>query len=298
MTLPRPIETFAIPEPRTERLYVRTPERLRGPFDVSVLKAMQVRGEIQPDTLLSPDRVRWVTAVSLSELFPVAMYVSSGPKTPQEMLWHVMIEGQRQGPIAWSSLVELSVTGKLRAMDLVTVDGGDNWVRASTIAGLAVPPDNGPSVLAQSKSSWLIGGGISIALLMLIPAVLMMVWNEKGIGLMEFISNREDGQSHENKQLQQQTSSDERIGGIRADADTTIAEITGEATVKAAELNAAAQGVKIARENQQHQDHMNAENNRTSAINQQTQRAAADAEMNRENNDRNTQRVIDKLNGY
>ena len=256
MRLPKVIETFPIPDaaPLQGRLYVRTAAHLRGPFDVGVLKAMQLRGEILRDTMLSPDRVRWVTAGSLPQLFPVELFASCIPSSEQDMLWHVLIEGQRQGPISWNSLCDLAETGRLRAMDLVTVDGGDNWVRAAAVAGLPVPADSGPGVFSESKKAWMIGAGMATTILAVVPLVLMLIWHEKGIGLSEEQSIRKDTRSHETSLQDDRILSDELTKKIRAESDKEIASIAAKATVEAAELEAIGQGAKIDREEKARQE--------------------------------------------
>ena len=269
--------------PLTGSLYVRTTAHLRGPFDVSVLKSMHARGEIHHDTLLSPDRVRWVTASSLPELFPAGLFARTAPTSEQEMLWHVMIEGYRQGPISWDSLYELAESGKLRAFDKVTVDGGDKWIRASTVKGLPVPADSGESVRLESNVSWLIGGGIAATILVVVPLVLMLVWNEKRIGRDMKVIDREDAQGHVIARQDAQNQSSERIEDVRANSQESVATITGAATVKSAALNAAAQGAIIAREQRRHEQEIAVHEKEVAAINensaavQQSGKAQADA---------------------
>ena len=258
MTFSDSDEAYSIPSttPLSGTLYVRTATSLRGPFSVGVLKSMQARGDIQRDSLLSPDRVRWVDAASLPEVFPPTLFPKSTPTTEQEMLWHVMIEGERQGPISYESLYELAETGKLRAFDKVTVDGGDKWVLASTVRGLPVPTDFGPSVLADSKSSWLIGGGIASAVLVLIPAIVVLIWNEKRIGRDLYVNDREDVQTHVTELQDSSQESNEKIESNRNETSKSVATIKGTATVESARLNAAAVGAKVAQEKKMHEENL------------------------------------------
>lgn len=255
MTLPKIIETFPIPNaaPLHGRLYVRTVEYLRGPFDVGVLKAMQLRGEIVRDTMLSPDRVRWVTAGSLPQLFPAELFASCIPSSERDMLWHVLIEGQRQGPISWNSLCDLAESGRLRAMDLVTVDGGDNWVRASAVAGLPVPADSGPGVFSESKKAWMIGAGMATTILAVVPLVLMLIWNEFGITRSQNIFDTYKNNEFQSTQLESQLNSQEEQLTRTLASQERIAQLQKEAQIRRGELEALAQQLKIEGEIMQHE---------------------------------------------
>lgn len=256
--LPRPDDSWGIPNPvpLAGTLYVRTSTHLRGPFNVSVLRAMQARGEIRRDTLISPDRLRWVAASDLPELFPSGLFTRTAPTTERESLWHVMIEGYRQGPISWDSLYELAETGKLRAFDKVTVDGGDQWILASAVHGLPVPEDSGPNVLSGTKVSWLVGGTVAASLLLIIPLILMLTWNEKRISRDLGERDREDEQSHASALQNSMNESREELERISTGSSERIAEMQSESEVEAARLNAAAQGAMIAREQDRHDQKM------------------------------------------
>jgi hypothetical protein len=56
---------------------------------------MQQRGEIRRETLISPDRIRWVASGDFPDLFPEQFFDRQLPTTANEMQWHYVSEGRR-----------------------------------------------------------------------------------------------------------------------------------------------------------------------------------------------------------
>lgn len=268
------------PEPQpsmpaiTGSLYVRSSSHLKGPFPVAALRALQTRGEILPDTLVSPDRLRWVTASSLPELFPAGLFVRTTPTCDEERLWHVMIEGQRQGPMSWDSLCVLATSGKLRAFDRVTVDGGNNWIPAERVSGLTICSASDLARSSSSSRTWMIGAGIASTVLLIVPAFLMLIWNERRIGWDETRFEIEDTQSHT-----------KALNDTNNATEISLQDIRSQSEVEAARLNALATGANIEREQKQHEEILSATQTQTNTIHDASENARQAAEESRRTRD-------------
>lgn len=58
----------------------------------------------------------------------------------QEDGWYYAVNGQRQGPVSFEQLRQMTATGHIAAADLVWHEGMNDWQAAATIPALAPPP--------------------------------------------------------------------------------------------------------------------------------------------------------------
>jgi hypothetical protein len=132
-------------------LYIRIRGRVSGPFSLHQLKALRDRGQFRRFHEISPDRQRWSSAASLTDLFapetagatgtpltfpeleePVLAKVAkeNGAKMPSALAaWHyVDARGNPQGPVPQDHLLNLWQQGKLSPETLVWRDGLTDWL--------------------------------------------------------------------------------------------------------------------------------------------------------------------------
>jgi hypothetical protein len=148
-----------------QRLYIRIRGRVTGPFSVQQLKTLRDRGQFRRFHEISPDRQRWMSASSLTELFaPEATGGSGAPLTFPELEeqapanvakqtgakvrsapveWHyVDAAGHPRGPIRQDHLLNLWQQGQLTADTLVWRDGLADWLAITA-------PDTGLGLVAR-----------------------------------------------------------------------------------------------------------------------------------------------------
>lgn len=155
-----------------QQFYTRVRGRVQGPFTVERLRLLAKRGRFGRHHHVSTDGVSWRPAAEFPELFPKTppekrkqrkqqlepqfiepvaeestaagddtydlepSDAGSGTKT----LWYYTQDMQECGPVSFSELQQLAVSGRLTPEDLVWSEGMPDWALASTIPELLPSP--------------------------------------------------------------------------------------------------------------------------------------------------------------
>jgi hypothetical protein len=151
-----------------KRLYVRVRGKVLGPFAIEQLKSMRDRGQFRRFHEVSEDRQRWVSAASMSDIFPATKAENRSRKDEEEgdgesykvMLetsdatqkaanppeavaeWYYIGAGEKQvGPVSRDRLQTLLEKDTVSRETLVWKPGMDRWVElGSAAAGICAAP--------------------------------------------------------------------------------------------------------------------------------------------------------------
>ncbi|MSR60321.1 MAG: DUF4339 domain-containing protein [Planctomycetaceae bacterium] len=206
-----------------QQFYIRVRGQVQGPFDAARLRSLATRGRFSRVYEVSSDGVAWSRAANYPELFPppppmkvlrqtrsdeagqAASHssaatalsadvvvdaeeyapVESGPDQtgPAEPLWSYARNMQEMGPVSFSQLQLLAVTGKLLVDDPVWTDGMPEWIAAQRVPGLFAAASLNVAVGAAGMP-----GGNSLTLQRTAPmAVASLVLSLIGINVMYLI---------------------------------------------------------------------------------------------------------------
>jgi hypothetical protein len=187
-----------------QQLYIRVRGRVSGPFTMPQLKVPRDRGQFRRFYEISPDRIQWTSASSLTELFaPEAVNDRNAPLTfpeleeptpaksarrsgkadlAQAVEWHyVDADGNPQGPVSQARLLGLWHEGSLSSTTLVWREGMENWLEITapeTGLGLVAPN----ALWGLPMGAWI---GILVALACLLLTILGYIiykWGEGSAG--------------------------------------------------------------------------------------------------------------------
>jgi GYF domain 2 len=139
-----------------QRYFVRSRGKVTGPFDLKQLQALLQRGHLGRFHEVSPDRVTWMSASAVPELFPPPPprpRDPAGTSTPQPAQddppaavsgdpaeWYYQdFTGNQAGPVSLTDLHNLRLTGEVEDATLVCKPGMDEWVALSSL-GNSNPP--------------------------------------------------------------------------------------------------------------------------------------------------------------
>jgi S1-C subfamily serine protease len=164
-----------------KRYYVRVRGKVLGPFDLRQLRQQRDRGRLNRFHELSEDRVHWVPASSVAELFgpeeaprsgrPEATGITparpreEGAVAPADAAWHYTDRrGKQVGPVTRHELLDLLDEGAIDSETLVWNPSLPEWVPLASAPGLL---DSAPAPRRP------LGGVSPLALGSLIAAV---VW--------------------------------------------------------------------------------------------------------------------------
>lgn len=283
------------PQFEATHLFIRDATRIRGPFVIGAIQAMQQRGSVGRETLVSPDRVRWVAAGQLPDLFPPEFFARAVPATTSEMQWHFVSEGQKHGPVSWQELQTLAASGALQPLDSILPEGSQTWVPARSVTELQFRTDNDRLGLVRHKKLWLFSSTAFVVLLLAIPTVLMLTWDEGRIRRDNLLADREDAQSH-----------DRALQEIDRVTKTSLANIDAATRRYEADRNAEALQMKLQteerrfREEMQKMEDVASSNREVAAAQLQAAQQVADAEHAAadkitRSNDENTRSLKNKL---
>jgi hypothetical protein len=149
--------------------FIRLSGQIRGPFNWSQLVDLRNRGRLQGFHEISADRVNWVEAGTLAELFPPrAPPQMPGPAAPGGALpgagdqwYYADAMGQRQGPVDRQQLAALAQNGTVREDTLAWCKGMADWQplgQAAPDIFAAPPPETplhfGPGAVGQTTFDW------------------------------------------------------------------------------------------------------------------------------------------------
>lgn len=133
------------PESVVDGYYIRKRGRVSGPFSTARLKAMFSSGQFGRFHEVSPDKVTWMAASVLEDIFisnnadrdrgqnNAIAPVDDGPGPVPTALpvdnteWYYALDGEQHGPLTTRALRELVRAETLVAADLVWHDGFDDW---------------------------------------------------------------------------------------------------------------------------------------------------------------------------
>jgi len=123
----------------SEQYFVRSSGKVLGPFTWAQLQDLRKRGRLHEFHELSSDRISWLPAGSLPELFPPQPQGASAPQPTTaagEGQWfYADLTGERRGPVARHQLEEFVTAGSVTQDSLVWTKGMADW----RPAGDAVP---------------------------------------------------------------------------------------------------------------------------------------------------------------
>jgi len=147
--------------------YVRTRGRTLGPFNWAQLESLRDRGQLARFHEVSQDRRSWVSAASLSQLFPHsetgaesygAAGVSSAPADPRAYGlvedssqgpaaitiqdspdWFYARGGTHHGPIPFSGIQRMVTSGEIGSDTPLWKKGMATWAPADQVPGLQFP---------------------------------------------------------------------------------------------------------------------------------------------------------------
>jgi hypothetical protein len=139
-------------------LYVRSRGKILGPFNLPQLQSLRDRGQLRRFHEVSEDRLSWVSASSVAELFPPgsppaldsdsrahgaqAAAPPNAPAGPPPEWWYYLDSGGRQcGPCTRRQLDELWQAGTLEDNSRVWKEGLGDW---QAIADLPPEPEARP----------------------------------------------------------------------------------------------------------------------------------------------------------
>jgi hypothetical protein len=139
-----------------QRYYVRSRGKITGPFDLKQLQSLLQRGHLGRFHELSPDRVNWMSASAVPELFPPlpGRSTAAGTVTPPPAHsdplgaagagdladWYYQdFTGNQAGPVSLTELRNLRQTGEVEDATLVCKPGMEEWVPLSALDNLSPP---------------------------------------------------------------------------------------------------------------------------------------------------------------
>lgn len=146
----------------SDQLFVRQGNKIRGPFSMAVLVSMKARGRLDATMQISCDRVNWVAARTLPELFgetdgcgsqldgtspvlempptiPALHAVPSDGAGDPSLKCFYSIDGIVHGPVPLAALRQRAASGQLAPTDYVWIEGSPDWVPAISVPALCVP---------------------------------------------------------------------------------------------------------------------------------------------------------------
>jgi S1-C subfamily serine protease len=137
------------------RYYIRVRGKVLGPFDVAQLRKQRDRGQLSRFHEISEDRITWVPASKIVELFPaegsssrsrgadpegitgVAPSGGDGGRDTAGAMWHYTnLRGKQVGPVTREHLLALLDEGTIDAQTLVWNPSLEEWVPMETVPGL------------------------------------------------------------------------------------------------------------------------------------------------------------------
>jgi len=240
-------------------VFVRDERRIRGPFVVGAVQAMQQRGEVRRETLISPDRVRWVAAGDLPDIFPEQFFDRQVPSTANEMQWHYVSKGRRQGPVSWDVIQTMAADGSLQPLDSILPERSETRVPARSIDGLQFQRDDDLLGLKRHRKIWLFGASTFVLLMMVIPTIFVLSWDEGRIRdkRAERLTDEERAYDTEIVRLTQEHET--RIAKLTQEYEDRIAALDRDTSIRVAELGAMAVGAKVEAEKRMHQERVESE---------------------------------------
>lgn len=123
-----------------KQYYIRSRGRVQGPFTKERLHALSRRGMFGPHFHVSFDGQTWSSASEHPELFHVGNNMDR-IETPIEdehdkVIWHVVVRGNRQGPVSLNQLKQLVAVEQIGPSDLVWKEGMVDWIESINVSGL------------------------------------------------------------------------------------------------------------------------------------------------------------------
>jgi S1-C subfamily serine protease len=154
------------------RYYIRIRGKVLGPFDLAQLRRQRDRGQLSRFHEVSEDRITWMPASSLAELFPADGAPSrtkqsqpdgitadppagGGDRAAAGPVWHYTnLRGKQIGPVTREQLLALLDEGTIDAQTLVWNPSLPEWLPLESVPGLL------PRGAGQKKK----GGGLRFSL--------------------------------------------------------------------------------------------------------------------------------------
>jgi hypothetical protein len=182
------------PSQPVDQWFVRQGAKIRGPFSLAVLASMRERGRIDPATQISADRLHWVAARTVSELFgesdgsaancaqqPDAI-VRDVEMPPSLAASHAIgcaaaldpslkcfysIDGIVHGPVPFTALRQRAASRQLAPTDYVWIEGTPDWLPALSVAELSVPTHQQRTASFLRSNAVMVSCIVGMALLVL-----------------------------------------------------------------------------------------------------------------------------------
>ena len=146
-----------------ENIYLKSGRTVRGPLSLKRLIQLSDTDRLTKSDLISVDRVSWVQAGLVPELFePEAIVV-------HEAQWFYKQDGTQCGPYTESEIAELAANGKLLPTDRVWYEGMKTWQAAHKVR--EIRGNFNPAILPVGNSSWATVGIVSVVALMLVAVI-------------------------------------------------------------------------------------------------------------------------------
>jgi hypothetical protein len=119
-------------------------DKKHGPYSLVQMKEFAASGKLLPiDMVLQEGTNQWSPASQVDALFPARGTASPPPPPPtanETVEWHYFSGGQQCGPVSWTQLRELAVSGRLRPAEMVWKHGMPSWAAAGSIPNLFPSP--------------------------------------------------------------------------------------------------------------------------------------------------------------
>lgn len=125
--------------------YYKSRGQSLGPFDLAQIQQRAKRAQINQRSEVSTDGYSWQPAQNFPEIFavstaapPVAAQAVSVPVPAGEVAdWFYMANGEQQGPVSESAIIDMVRLGNLTQSDHVWKDGMVDWKAMGEVPALA-----------------------------------------------------------------------------------------------------------------------------------------------------------------
>ena len=149
----------------SDQLFIRIRGNIKGPLTAEQIRVQAHRGRFGRHNEISEDGINWIRASSRPDLFPASaqpkvrkkqeVEVVSEAETEDQLsdsyelmatpdtehkIWYYSEGSERQGPISFSQLQSLALSGELKPDNYVCQEGMQEWELSSDIPGLFLTP--------------------------------------------------------------------------------------------------------------------------------------------------------------
>lgn len=116
--------------------YVRLRGKIRGPYSIEQLRRLVSRGQFSRMYQISTDKLAWVSASELHDVFATVQPTPTGPKAQPISFteqWYYASGDQRLGPVSRDELLMSLSGGHLSGSTLVWREGLSDWLPAEIV---------------------------------------------------------------------------------------------------------------------------------------------------------------------